>query len=399
MFKAITLTRFNNSFKKEPLDIGLLVEYMLFYRTTTVVADFQILDQLYHYFGGERLLRLIQEKYLEVVYLEHPIGVFTKKENNIEHHGLIQFSSPQHVFLDEMHRICIGASGKRGAAKRQALRFEGCIRVKREIPIALEGAKESILDQKYLEQSANLIVNELVPDLNLSTKFEFKAYQESKGIAIETNMDFEWINKIYHREISPDHSTISPAYILTHLLNLHQELYFASDHQSELSCSNLSSILGMSKIDYLMHKSKKSRENLDNFTAFVLDNVKSIREAVNANQVDLDKLIQVLEKSRRFKESIENLPPDADLCKAYHDEITKETFFERFPGRAVRYSLFKGLEIAAGIFLPKVIGDVATEALGVMDEFLFDKLLIGWKPNQYINQVKKLVSHGVDSER
>ncbi|MCF7851977.1 MAG: hypothetical protein K9M07_01910 [Simkaniaceae bacterium] len=84
MFEAIILTRFNNSLKKEPLDIGLLVECMLFYGTTTVVPDFQILDQLYHYFGGERLLQLVQKKYLQVVYLEHPIGVFTNKENSVQ---------------------------------------------------------------------------------------------------------------------------------------------------------------------------------------------------------------------------------------------------------------------------------------------------------------------------
>ena len=396
MFKAITLTRFNNSFKKEPLDIGLLVECMLFYGTTTVVADFQILDQLYHYFGGERLLRLVQEKYLQVVYLEHPIGIFTNKENNIEHHGIIQFSSPQHIFSDEMQRICIGASGKRGAGKRQAQKFEKCIRVNRELPLVLEGAKESILDQKYLERAANVVVNELVSGLNSSDKFEFKAYQENKGIAIETNLDFERINKTYHREVPPEHSTITPAYILTHILNLHQELYFASTHQSELSCSNLSSLLGMSKIDYLIFKSKKSRENLDNFEAFVLDDVKAIREAVNTNQVDLDKLIQVLEKSRRFKESIASLPPEANLCKAYHDEIMKETFFQTIPGKTIRYSVFKGLDIVAGCFLPKVVGDLVTEALGIMDEFLFDKLLTGWKPNQYIDEIKKLVGSGVD---
>ena len=399
MFEAITLTRYNNSFKQEPLDIGLLVEYMLFYGTTTVVADFQILDQLYHYFGGERLLRLVQEKYLQVVYLEHPIGIFTNKENNIEHHGIIQFSSPQHIFPDEMHRICIGASGKRGAGKRQAQKFEKCIRVKRELPLVLEGAKESILDQKYLERAANIIVNELVPGLNSSDKFEFRAYQENKGIVIETNLDFGGINKIYHREVPPDHSTITPAYILTHILNLHQELYFASTHQSELSCSNLSSLLGMNKIDYLMLKSKKSRENLDNFEAFVLDDVKAIREAVNTNQVDIDKLIQVFEKSRRFKESIASLPPEANLCKAYHDEIMKESFFQTLPGKAVRYSVFKGLDIAAGYFLRKVGGDLATGALGAMNEFLFDKLLTGWKPNQYIDEIKKLVGSGVDSNQ
>lgn len=41
---------------------------------------------------------------------------------------------------------------------------------------------------------------------------------------------------------------------------------------------------------------------------------------------------------------------------------------------------------------------MVTEALGVMDEFLFDKLLSGWKPNQYIDEIKKLVCSGVDSK-
>ena len=142
-------------------------------------------------------------------------------------------------------------------------------------------------------------------------------------------------------------------------------------------------------------KSKKIKENFDNFKAFVFDDVKAIREAVNANQVDLEKLIPVLEKSRRFKESVAGSPPDANLCKTYHEEITRETFFQTLPGKTLRYSLFKGLEITAGCFLPKVIGDVAAEAFGVMDTFLFDKLLTGWKPNQFIDEVKKLIGRGV----
>ncbi|NGX49639.1 MAG: hypothetical protein K940chlam5_01238 [Candidatus Anoxychlamydiales bacterium] len=68
MLESITITRQNKLSTSYPLDIGSLIECMIFYGKTTIVANYFILDQLFHYFGGDKLLRLLKEEYLHIVY-------------------------------------------------------------------------------------------------------------------------------------------------------------------------------------------------------------------------------------------------------------------------------------------------------------------------------------------
>ena len=112
MFEAISLTTQNKHDPKRPIDIGALVECMLFYEKTTVVANQAILAQLVRYFGVERLLRLIQEELLKIVYTDSGVGVHTRTENNIQYHDTIEYSSPQHTYEEELRKICISVTGK-----------------------------------------------------------------------------------------------------------------------------------------------------------------------------------------------------------------------------------------------------------------------------------------------
>lgn len=291
-----------------------------------------------------------------------------------------------------MREICIDASGKKGAARRLAQRLEKYIRVSRQRPQVLEGAKESILNQRYTESAASIILNGLIPTLELNEIGCFKTHQEKDGIVLETDINFPKMNEIYHKRGSPFDSTITPALILAHILKLEEELFFASSHLSELCCSELSSHLGMNKINYLIERSVKSSRNIENFNEFVLPDVKAIREAVNANRVNLEDLFKALEQSRKFKKWLHGLPPDAHLFKSYHEEITRESFLQKLPGKAMRYSVCAGLGLLAGC-LPKTGAALTALSLGAFDTFFLDKFASGWKPNQYVDgNLRKLVT-------
>lgn len=392
MFESITVTARNSFEYSKPLDIGSLVESMLFYGQSTLVANYAMLDQLYQYFGGEYLYRLLSEEFLNIVYLESTVGIRTDKQNETDYHNIIQFDSPQHQFQDKLREICIGASGKKGAARRLAQRLERYISVSRETPKVLEGAKESILNQRYTESSARIILKELVPSLELNEIGSFKTHQEKDGIVLETDINFAKVNEVYHKKVSPSDSTITPAFILAHILKLEEELFFASSHLSELCCSDLSSQLGMNKIDYLIERSAKSSQNLRNFNEFVFNDVKAIREAVNANQVNLEDLFKALEQSRKFKKWLHGLPPDAHLFKSYHEEIMRESFLQKLPGKAIRYSVFASLGLLADACLPKTEAIITALSLGAFETFFLDKIASGWKPNQYVDgNLRKLI--------
>lgn len=122
---------------------------------------------------------------MTIVYQEFPVGIATQKEGNKEFHGIVQFSSPQHQFPDKLRELCIDARGRQGAGRRLAQKLEKYISVSRGTPLVLKGAREAILNQRYLESSAQIVIQELAPNSRLDR--EFKAYQTDKGIVVETD--------------------------------------------------------------------------------------------------------------------------------------------------------------------------------------------------------------------
>lgn len=393
MFKAITFATQNKLDPNAPLDIGCLVESMLFYQQATIVADQSILKQLIQYFGIERLITLIDEELLKIKYTESLVGIVTNTINNTQYHDTVEFSFPQHTYQDVIRRLCVDVTGKSGKGRRLAQKIENKIQVSKHDHVILAGARHSILDQAYIGPAVKLIIKELCPEAGDVSDLQFNTFKTANGIEVATNINFDELNLRYHKRVSSAHSTLTPAFILGHILDTEKELYFASSGLSELASSQLSATLASQKIDYIIDKSKKSSSTLSNFNTFIFDDSKAIREAVNSGKIDLDDLLEVLIKSKKFKEWIAGLKPEEDLIKSYYEEVTKETIVDKLPVKSVRWGLFTGLGYAVDTFVTGGVGTLTGIALGVLDTFYLDRMISGWKPNQFIdNEVKRLIS-------
>lgn len=392
MFEAISFCTQDKVNTQAPINIGALVECMLFYEKTTVVANQAILAQLIKYFGVERLLVLIEEGLLALVYTESFIGVFTNTKENNQYHDVIEASSPQHTYQDELRKICIDVTGRPGKGRRLANKIQDKIHVTKHDHIILEGARKAFLDQEYIGTAAKIVVAEWVPEIGNAPGMIFRTEKTAEGIRVETNLNFSTLNATYHQRISPSHSSITPASILAHILEVEKELYFSSKNLSELASSDLSAKLAEAKIDYILARSTRSRETLSNFTEFLFKDAKAIREAVNSGHIDLDELLKVLQKAKRFKEWIVKVHPDANLIQNYYEEVTKKTLLDKLPGKTTRWAVFTGLGLTADAIATGGVGTLAGVALGALDTFYIDKLISGWKPNQFIeDDVRKLI--------
>ena len=402
MFEAISFLTQNKQDSENPIDIGALIECMLFYEKTIVVANNSILTQLLKYFGPERLSLLIQENLLNLVYTTSSVGIRTLAKNDIEYHDLIEFSlakkegvsyTPQQVYQDELRKTCIDVTGKAGKGRRLARRLQDKIQVTQHDHIILEGARNSILDQNYVGSAAKIVIKELVPEVGDISGVLFHTDKTDNGIMVATNLNFVALNELYHKRVPPEHSSITTAWILSHVLGVEKELYFSSSNLSELASSSLSAKLAETKIDYVLNRSVKSSEALNRFTGFIFKDAKAIREAVNSGRIDLDKLIAVLQKSKKFKKWVVGVKPDVDLIKSYYEEVTKGTIVDKLTGKTARWALFTGLGLTADAAGAGGIGTAAGIALGALDTFVLDKLFSGWKPNQFIeDDVKKLIT-------
>jgi hypothetical protein len=350
------------------------------------VANQAILKQLVNYFGIARLTSLIDEQILTITYTESIVGIFTNSIAFKQYHEVIEASSPQHKFQDEIRKICIETTGKDGKGRRQANRFQDKVRVTKHDSIILDGARRSILDQTYLQDATRIILDELTPEAKTGERPIFETELRDSGILVHTNIDFVQLNKIYHQRVSPSHSSLTPAYILSLLLEVEKELYFSSSNLSELATSNLSSRLAEAKIDYTLAKSTQSRSKLNGFTEFLFHDAKAIREAVNTNKIDRDDLVKVLVDSKKFKAWLSEIQPSNDLIREYHKAVTHTPVLDKLPSKTMRWTLFTGLGIAADVLIGGGLGTATGVTVGALDTFLLSRLRLGWKPNQFIEE-------------
>lgn len=389
MFESITLFNQNSTETSKPLDIGSLVECMLFYDKTNVVANKNILKQLLTYFGVDRIIELIDEELLNITYISTGIGVFTKTINDVQYHSAVKYSSPQHTYQGELRKICNDVVGSGKIGRKAVQKIKGLIKVEKHGNIILEDAFELFLDQEYINYSAKSIIQLLIPERIDINDIEFHTEKTEKGIIVATNIDFLAINNIYQKY---SQSKITSAHILNYTLGTECELYFSSNNLSEIATSDLSARLMSHRVNQLLEKSIESSKEIHDFQSFVFDDAKSLREAVNNNQINLDDLISVLKNSKKFKKWISGVKPTQDLIKSYYAEVTKQTIVDKLPGKSVRWSIFTGAGIAAGVLLTGGIGAAVGVGLSALDTFYLDKLISGWKPSQFIEaEVKKLL--------
>lgn len=393
MFERITFRRQNKENTDRPIDIGLLLEALLFYKKIFVVADTSILRQLLRTFDFDCLNEIIDRGILEILYTETYTAIHTNHQpNGIEFHSPTIFSSPQHTFPVEIRKICTEHAGKEGKGRRCARRLEQKIKVVNHDPSIPEGAKEMLLNNDFLSRSVPELLKAYVPEIGDSHGMLFKTENSEKGIVVATNIDFEKVNTFYHKRIQPSHSSFTPALILAHLYDIETDLYFSSRQLSEIATTPVATKLISAKLEYLARRCSKSAIQKDAFQDFVFKDNKSIREGYNSGQIDLKTVMKIIYDADRFKSWLTKQDIDSDLIKEYYKEITKNSFIDHLPGKSLRWSIFTGLGIASDVFITGGLGTVAGVSLSMLDAFVLDKLIKGWRPNQFVEEnLEKLI--------
>ena len=344
-------------------------------------------------FGFDLFNEIIDRGILEVIYTETFTGIHTNSQpGNIAVHEPVIFSSPQHTFPIEIRKLCIEHAGKEGKGRRNAARLEQKIKVVNHDPSISKSGKELLLDNNFLSQSVPELIRIYVPEIGDANKIIFTTENSEKGIIVSTNIDFEKLNIYYHKRIPPSHSTISPAHILSHLYDLEVDLFYSSRNLSEIATTPVASKLISMKVGHLTQRCTKSLVQKDAFQDFVFQENKSIREAYNSGQLDLRTVLKVIYEADKFKEWLAKQDIDSDLIKQYYKEITKDTLFDHLPAKSVRWSIFTGLGIVSDQFITGGLGTAAGVSLSLLDAFVLDKLIKGWRPNQFVEEnLEKLI--------
>jgi hypothetical protein len=223
-----------------------------------------------------------------------------------------------------------------------------------------------------------------VPEYSLEKPIEFVAKEEGEWFRVLTNIDFVLANRYYHTRVSPDHSSLTPAYLISHVVTARQIVTLSAQYQTELALDSLQSALVGSRMEALIRKSKKSESAMQAFESLVLDDGRAIREVINSGERTFKDLLPVLDEAGKWREWLRGKPNDADLIKEYYQAIVRKTWADKLPTKVARWSVFTGLGVGVDFLGAGGLGTAVGVALSAFDAAIMEGILAGWRPHHFV---------------
>lgn len=110
-------------------------------------------------------------------------------------------------------------------------------------------------------------------------------------------------------------------------------------------------------------------------------------------------MLNILPKSKQFHEWLQSQHPDQDVIKTYFQDVIRTTWVDRLPAKSVRWILFTAAGIGADALGAGGLGTMAGIGLSAADTFVLDKILKGWKPNQFVdNSLRQFISRNPNTD-
>lgn len=392
---SVTFRR-NEASPQSFLDLGALAEALLFYQQANLLLDTSNLSYLLKTIGPSTTQRLISLQGVNPLLVWETLGVKTD-HGALPVHDFVQFQitgskekgrikSKEERVKDIFER----SLGKSGATNKAAIEFSKMVKVQRisegiseksGIP-ALARADLDYPD--FVHQAIALSLNEKIPHISLGDNWRFIAHRLKGGFFVETNLDFDRLNEEYRKSWPVEHSTLTPAFLLTDLLEAHAGLHFASLHGSDVITTPLSSKIMQLKLHRVVENRLGNADEIDLFQNATMGRGNSIREAINSGERSFEEFLDLLEHATQFKGWLAEQEPDQSLVQDYYSEVTAGTWVEKLPGKSFRWVFFTGAGILLDLAIPTGLGTATGVALSAGDTFLLDKVAKGWKPNQFV---------------
>jgi hypothetical protein len=385
MFEKLCLTPRTNTLWGSQIDPGFLAESLIFYDTVYVAASRGVIRQLIQVCGPEVLVELVERGNLRVLYEHEMCAVRTNNSGSTnELHAPVAVSLVGGEAQNEVPPIFIESLGKEGRGRRLARRFLDRTETIPHFDELIPLVKEDIRDHEYLRGAVEQFLVQYVPEYPRKEPIEFIVDEEGEWFRVRTNMNFEIANRYYHTRIPSQHSSLTSAYLLAHVVNARHAIMLSSRYQTELALDTLQSSLVGSRIEALIRKCEKSGSDRAAFNALVLEEGRTIREVINSGERTFKDLLLVLDEAGKWRKWLKDKPSDAGLIKEYYQAIVKETWADKLPIKTARWSVFTGLGVGIDLLGAGGLGTATGVALSAFDAAIMERILSGWKPHHFV---------------
>jgi hypothetical protein len=379
---------------RNQIDVGFLAEAMLFYGEVTLIVDRSIVKQLLRTVGPEPLVRCLEEGHLRLAVSENFSGILTKDAGTPRERydtGLMEIHAqpgggPVGVERSIVAEDFASVIGRIKLAERLARRASELTSVCRVNQRVGEQIKSDFRNPQFLTEASADILRSLVPDYTLPPGFIFALEEDgNRELVLRTNVDFQRAAAYYGRTVPKEHSTLTPAYVLSLIAGARELTDGAAEANAELASNPVSvRVIQRQVADAVRHRTTSERA-IDQFLTVTVDNGRAIREAINSGTRTFRDLLPLLGRAREFKTWLKDKPFDASLVRDFVAETTKADWTKRMPATLYRWLIFTGAGVIVDLLGAGGIGTVAGVALSAADTFLVDRIGDGWRPNQFVN--------------
>lgn len=396
MFETALSRKHGHAFTS--IDKGLIAETLLFCSNVHIVVHFGVLIDLLKAVGSDTLLRLLDDRLVTLTYLRTDFGTVTVNRNGVEYNGFAamrhggQSPAKKRLTNDEsIHLAFERALGKSWQTRRAAKRFLSKIYVRQNIDVSGQKdgipalATKDLEDPEYVREAVRNALIEIVPSYVPPKEFRFEILRTTdSGFIIDHNIDFAAINAMFRETYSTSDSTLTPALLVDQLLEARVDLQLASDYMAEIVTNGATSPIVRRKLVSLMAKRDKNLSDIQLFQQTLLQDARAIREAINSGEHSFDEFLAIVSKAQKFKDWLRSRNPDAGLLDEYYKAVKAETWIDRLPSKGLRLVIAFGLAAALEAAYPSGLGTLAGLGLEAADQLLLDRLLRGWRPNQFV---------------
>lgn len=368
-----------------PVDFGQLVETMLFYDRVSFAVHGPVLPALLQTWGADGLLTLVEEQFLTLVAVEKQSLVFTQNQGTtIETHApalaSIRTKSGNLIRMLEANLsteaftpYCRSANEARKIAVN-IRRLSDSYSLDDAVVDRMAG---DFRDAEYMRNSALAILHEVAPRYTPPPNFVFALSEvEDKKFRVRTNIDFAAAAAAYAAAPPRSHQALTTSTLLATIAGARETLEAAALFDAEVSTRQLTSGLMQERISAAVKRRFESAEQINLFARLTLDHGNAISEAVNSGEKTFADIIGLLHKAREFRSWLRSAPPNAELMGHYYSTLRSGSWIEQLPAKPFRWAVFAGL----GVVSP-LLGFGAS----LVDSFLLDKMIKGWKPSQFVD--------------
>lgn len=378
-------------------DVGRLLDAMLYYSKIDFIVDARSFTGLWKVLGKDGTKSLLSHPSLNVQITPEMPVILNNTVNGITTH------SQQTITASGKDNAIIKHSDTARSIHQLISNNYSCSLV--EIRKMLNGFKETRYSKIIPSSDFKTdLFSSLISDSE-SMRLFLRAFAAREGMTINDdlikNLHVDTISTkdgfIISNNIDLDKILIGARKIdrwdevLPFALDYKNDLHISQALSSDIISNNINVEIASARIDVSINRALKSKNRISAFEEFAFESAGCFGEAFNEGKMTLRECLKIIDSTDKFRSWLTGIPVNRDIVKEYHLAVNRETILGKMPARVARFSIFTGAGIAADLMGTGGLGTLAGVGISAFDNFVVDGLIKGWRPSNFVAQVKSAI--------